>query len=56
MRVVLGLTKLPELHQEDPMLKPEFFERQRFDTQPMSHQDLGAPPQVIWLRQTLRLT
>lgn len=45
-RIRLGLAKLPELHQEEPLIKPEFFERQRFDTQPISHHDMGAAPQV----------
>ncbi|XP_003745269.1 zinc finger C4H2 domain-containing protein [Galendromus occidentalis] len=43
----IGLTKLPEVHDDEPLLKPEFFERQRFDIQPSSHQDMGAAPQVL---------
>lgn len=47
LRAEIGLAKLPELHQEEPLIKPEFFERQRFDTQPISHHDMGAAPQVL---------
>ncbi|OQR74277.1 zinc finger C4H2 domain-containing protein-like, partial [Tropilaelaps mercedesae] len=47
LRSEIGLAKLPELHQEEPLIKPEFFERQRFDTQPISHHDMGAAPQVL---------
>lgn len=52
LRSEIGLTKLPEIQQEDPAFKAEFLERPRFaadpsGNQPLSHhQDLGSQSSV----------
>ncbi|KAL3218954.1 hypothetical protein MRX96_031218 [Rhipicephalus microplus] len=53
LRLEIGLSKLPELHEEDQTFKPEFFEKQKTEWHQSDLTEAALPPACLSCHQQI---